>query len=119
MVHILGIYIKPTKSIIYGLINIYGINIKTANKIIENVGIGDKTKINELTKDQIYNINRWIESNCLVTTDLKKFDRNNIQRLRDIRCYKGIRHKLSLPVNGQRTHTNSKTQKKLGYKRLK
>jgi small subunit ribosomal protein S13 len=84
---------------------------KFADDILREVGVEGQTRANKLTDDEIAQINSVIENNYVVEGVLRRQVSQNISRLRDIRCYRGDRHRRGLPVNGQRTKTNARTRK--------
>ena len=84
---------------------------KYANDICSNVSIDKNKRVNDLTEDEIIKIRECIDKNYLVEGDLRRSVSNNIKRLTDLGCYRGLRHRNKLPVRGQRTHTNARTRK--------
>ncbi len=117
MIHIFGITMDPNKKIPYALKAIYGLGNKRVEEICAYMGINNKTKITTLNDGQISKMCRFIEQNYLIETELRKNISYNLKRLLDIKSYRGLRHVHGLPVNGQRTHTNAKTQKALSKRR--
>ena len=113
MARIVGISIPDEKKVYIGLQYIYGIGTYISNQICEKVNIDKHKKVKLLTDEEIANIRNYIDANLLVEGDLRKKVVRNIKNLIDIGCYRGVRHRLKLPVRGQRTHTNAKTVKKL------
>jgi small subunit ribosomal protein S13 len=111
MARLLGVEIPDDKIAEIGLTEIYGIGKSRAKKILDQLGIDSKKKIEELTSQQLDQIRSFIEKNYATEGRLKQQVRQNIQRLKDIRCHRGIRHKLGLPVRGQRTRSNARTRK--------
>lgn len=110
---------KRKKSLV-GIPSIYGIGIKTSRKIITSSGIGSKYRIRQLGYKKQYLISKYIRKNQLIVSiDLRKQVQKYIQHYLDIKSYRGNRHRLGYPVRGQRTHTNARTQKKLGSKRTR
>lgn len=116
MARIAGVDLPRDKRVVIGLTYIYGIGRSTAEKIIEICGIDPSTRVRDLTEDQANQIREIIEKQFLVEGDLRREVSMNIKRLRDIGCYRGIRHRRGLPVRGQRTKTNARTRK--GPKRV-
>ena len=115
MARIAGINIPTNKHIVIALQSIFGIG-KTRSKIIcETIKLDPSTKVSELTEDQLESI-RVAVSKYEVEGDLRREVAMNIKRLRDLGCYRGIRHRKSLPLRGQRTKTNARTRK--GPRRL-
>jgi small subunit ribosomal protein S13 len=119
MTHLFGTFIPENKGLYISLTNIYGLGTKQVINICKSVGINPKISINKLTKRQKDTLSYIIESQHIIDSDLKKNNRENLQTLVEIQSFKGIRHFKGLPVRGQRTSTNSKTQKRLGSARLK
>jgi small subunit ribosomal protein S13 len=111
MARIAGVDLPPNKIAEVGLTYIYGIGRARAQRILKEAGVLAGVKIKDLTEEQVGNIRRIIEAEGKVEGDLRKEIQMNVKRLIDIGCYRGIRHKLGLPVRGQRTHTNSRTRK--------
>lgn len=109
-VRIHGIILEPRKHVQIALRSIYGIGPKRAELICEKLGLEPYTKINELTDDQAKLLSDAV-SEYKVEGDLRREVAMHIKRLRDIGTYRGLRHKRSLPVRGQRTRTNSRTRK--------
>ena len=110
MARIAGINIPPHKHAEIGLTSIYGIGRRTAQKICETVGIPYSKKIKELTDNDLEKIRDEI-GRITIEGDLRREMSINIKRLMDLGCYRGMRHKLGLPVRGQRTRTNARTRK--------
>lgn len=105
---ILGITIPNNKRLEIGLTTLYGVGISRARKILKEVNVDPGTKPDNLTTEQENSIRKIIES-MTIEGSLKREIANNIKRLKDIKSYKGIRHMRRLPVNGQRSKTNSRT----------
>ncbi|HHT42955.1 MAG TPA: 30S ribosomal protein S13 [Firmicutes bacterium] len=116
MARIAGVDLPRDKRVVIGLTYIFGIGRSTAEKIIEICGIDPNTRVRDLTEDQANQIREIIEKQFLVEGDLRREVNMNIKRLRDIGCYRGLRHRRGLPVRGQRTKTNARTRK--GPKRV-
>ena len=115
MARIAGINIPTDKHIVIGLQSIFGIGQSRSKLICETLKLEPSTKVSELTEDQLESI-RVAVSNYEVEGDLRREVSMNIKRLRDLGCYRGIRHRKSLPLRGQRTKTNARTRK--GPRRL-
>ena len=115
MARIAGINIPTDKHILIGLQSIFGIGQTRSKLICETLKLEPSTKVSELTEDQLESI-RVAVSNYEVEGDLRREVAMNIKRLRDLGCYRGIRHRKSLPLRGQRTKTNARTRK--GPRRL-
>ncbi len=116
MVYIFNKYISPKKPIKIALTSIYGIGPKRVLEITDNLCINSNLRFYKLKLTQISRICKYIAFSYKVGSFLQKEIRENIKRFLKIKNYKGIRHKNSLPVRGQRTHTNAQTQKK--FKRV-
>ena len=115
MARIAGINIPTDKHIVIGLQSIFGIGHTRSKLICETLNLEPNTKVSELTEDQLESI-RVAVSKYEVEGDLRREVAMNIKRLRDLGCYRGIRHRKSLPLRGQRTKTNARTRK--GPRRL-
>ena len=111
MPRIAGVDIPENKKIRYSLRYIYGIGLQTADDILAKAGINPDTKAKDLSETEVGQIIAYIEAGVLVEGTLRRQVQQNIQRLRDIRCYRGERHRKGLPVRGQRTRCNARTRK--------
>ena len=111
MPRIAGVDIPENKKIRYSLRYIYGIGLQTADDILAEAGINPDTKAKDLSETEVGQIIAYIEAGVLVEGTLRRQVQQNIQRLRDIRCYRGDRHRKGLPVRGQRTRCNARTRK--------
>lgn len=111
MARIAGVNIPPQKRVEIGLTYIYGIGRSTSSKILSTVGIDPDTKVRDLTEEEILRLRETIDREVEVEGDLRRERSQNIKRLMDIGCYRGIRHRRGLPVDGQRTKTNARTRK--------
>ncbi len=112
MARINGVDLPNEKRAEIGLTYIYGIGRTTAAKICAACNIADGTRIKDLTEDEIAAIREYIDTNAIMTEgDLRRDRAQNIKRLMDIGCNRGLRHRKGLPVRGQRTHTNARTRK--------
>ncbi|EHL16878.1 30S ribosomal protein S13 [Peptoanaerobacter stomatis] len=111
MARIAGIDLPRDKRVIIGLTYIYGIGKKTSSKILATTGISEDTRIKDLTEEEVNLLRKEIDANYTVEGDLRREVSLNIKRLRDIRCYRGLRHMKGLPVRGQKTKTNARTRK--------
>ena len=111
MARIAGVDLPNDKRIEIALTYIYGIGRTSADKIIADIGINPDTRVKDLTEDEVAKIRGQIENNYKVEGDLKREVQSNIKRLTDIGCLRGRRHRLGLPVRGQRTKTNARTRK--------
>jgi small subunit ribosomal protein S13 len=108
---IAGVNIPTQKRVLIALQYIHGIGPKFAQEICRKVGIPDKRRVNELTDAEVLQIREAIDRDYVVEGDLRRDVAMNIKRLMDLGCYRGLRHRRSLPVRGQRTHTNARTRK--------
>ena len=111
MARIAGVDLPNDKRIEIALTYIYGIGRTSADEIIAHTGINPDTRVKDLTEDEVAKIRDQIENNYKVEGDLKREVQSNIKRLTDIGCLRGRRHRLGLPVRGQRTKTNARTRK--------
>ena len=111
MARIAGVDLPRDKRVIIGLTYIYGIGKQTSAKIHETTGIDESIRIKDLSEDQVNLLRKEIDANYTVEGDLRREISLNIKRLRDIRCYRGLRHMKGLPVRGQKTKTNARTRK--------
>jgi small subunit ribosomal protein S13 len=116
MARIAGVDLPREKRAVIGLTYIYGIGKATAAKLLQQAGISEDTRIKDLTEEEVSNLRSIIEDSLIVEGDLKREIAMNIKRLKEIGCYRGIRHRKGLPVRGQKTKTNARTRK--GPKRL-
>ena len=110
MARIAGVNIPLNKHIVIGLTSIYGIGSTSAQKVCAAVGIEPSTKVRDLTEDQLEALRSEV-TNYTIEGDLRREVSMNIKRLMDMGCYRGIRHRRSLPLRGQRTKTNARTRK--------
>ncbi len=111
MARIAGVEIPKNKKVTVGLTYIFGIGMTTSKKIIEKAKIDPDKKVKDLTEEEIQRIRTIIENECKVEGDLRTEVMMNIRRLREIGCYRGIRHMRKLPVRGQNTQANARTHK--------
>lgn len=111
MARIAGVDLPRKKRIEIGLTYIYGIGRTTSRRILEKLDMDPNTKTDDLTDGQINSIRRVIDGECKVEGELRTEISMNIKRLMDLGCYRGLRHRKSLPVHGQRTSTNARTRK--------
>ena len=111
MARISGIDLPKNKRGVIGLTYIYGIGRSTAAQILKNAGISEDKKVNEWNDDELALIRNYITDNIKVEGELRSETQLNIKRLMDIGCQRGIRHRLGLPLRGQRTKNNSRTRK--------
>jgi small subunit ribosomal protein S13 len=112
MARIYGVQLPSDKPVAYALTYLYGIGLKTAQLIIQHASISDRKRVKDLSKEEEAAILREIaDRKLLIEGDLRKKIALDIQRLREIKCYRGTRHLKGLPVRGQRTKTNARTRK--------
>lgn len=111
MARIAGVDLPRDKRVEIGLTYIFGIGRKTASNIIEATGINPDTRVRDLTEDEVAKLREYIDHNCRVEGDLRRDVAFDIKRLIEIGCYRGVRHRKSLPVRGQRSKTNARTRK--------
>jgi small subunit ribosomal protein S13 len=111
MARISGIDLPKNKRGVIGLTYIYGIGKSTSSEILKNAGISEDKKVNEWNDDELAAIRTFISENIKVEGELRSEVQLNIKRLMDIGCQRGIRHRLGLPLRGQRTKNNSRTRK--------
>ncbi len=111
MARIAGVDLPRKKRIEIGLTYIYGIGRTSSQKILSHLQIDPSTKTDDLTEEQINNIRKAIDNDFAVEGELRTEISMNIKRLMDLGCYRGLRHRKSLPVRGQRTSTNARTRK--------
>lgn len=111
MARIAGVDLPKNKRIEVALTYIYGIGRTTARKICEKAGVDINIKSDKLSEGEIVKIRDIIEHDYKVEGDLRRIVTQNVKRLMDLGCYRGLRHRKSLPVRGQRTHTNARTRK--------
>jgi small subunit ribosomal protein S13 len=111
LARIAGIDLPRNKRVEIALTYIFGIGRPTATRVLQEAGVDPGTKTAELTDIQITSIRQVIDHTCKVEGDLRREVSMNIKRLMDLGSYRGLRHRRSLPVRGQRTHTNARTRK--------
>lgn len=110
MARIAGINIPDDKRVEVSLTYIFGIGIPTSNKILEETGINKDVRVKDLSEDDLNGIRKSIEK-YVIEADLRRKVQMDIKRLQEIGCYRGIRHRLGLPVRGQTTKNNARTRK--------
>jgi small subunit ribosomal protein S13 len=108
---IAGINIPLNKRVEVGLTYIYGIGRSTSNQLLAEVGVEPDRKVRDLTDDEVVKLREAIEREVTVEGDLRRERSQNVKRLMEIGCYRGLRHRRGLPVRGQRTKTNARTRK--------
>ena len=111
MARLFGVDLPREKRIEIGLTYIYGIGNTTAKKIIAETGIDPDVRVKDISEDDLQKIREYIDKNLTVEGDLHREVSQNVKRLMEIGCYRGLRHRKGLPVHGQRTHTNARTRK--------
>ncbi|HIU78545.1 MAG TPA: 30S ribosomal protein S13 [Candidatus Avilachnospira avicola] len=111
MARIAGVDLPREKRIEIGLTYIYGIGVPSSNRILKEANVDPDTRVKDLTDDEVKRIADVIAQSQVVEGDLRREIAMNIKRLQEIGCYRGIRHRRSLPVRGQRTKTNARTRK--------
>ncbi len=116
MARIAGINIPLNKRVEVGLTYIYGIGRPMSNKLLAEAGIGPDTYVRDLTEDEVAKLRDAIDRDFTVEGDLRRERSQNVKRLMEIGCYRGLRHRRGLPVRGQNTKTNARTRK--GPKRM-
>jgi small subunit ribosomal protein S13 len=111
MARIAGVDLPRDKRLDIALTYIYGVGTTSAGKIVAGSGVAAATKVRDLSEDEVLKIRAFIDQNLKVEGDLRREVAQDIKRKIEIGCYQGIRHRRSLPVRGQRTHTNARTRK--------
>jgi small subunit ribosomal protein S13 len=111
MARIAGVEIPRDKQILFSLPYIYGVGRARARQVLEQTNIAPNTLTRDLTDDEVLRLRAVIENDYAVEGDLRREVRQNIQRLIEINCYRGSRHRKGLPVRGQRTKTNARTRR--------
>ena len=111
MARISGVDLPKDKRVEIGLTYIYGIGRQTAVTILKETGVNPDTRVKDLSEEDVAKLRDYIDRNCNVEGDLRREVALNIKRLVEIGCYRGVRHRRSLPVRGQNTKTNARTRK--------
>ena len=111
MARLFGVDLPLEKRIEIGLTYIYGIGNTTAKKIIAETGVNPDVRVKDISEEDLGKIREYIDKNLTVEGDLHREVSQNVKRLMEIGCYRGLRHRKGLPVRGQRTHTNARTRK--------
>ncbi|MBI5870134.1 MAG: 30S ribosomal protein S13 [Actinobacteria bacterium] len=123
MARIAGVNIPREKRVEIGLTYIYGVGRSTSCKVLDDLGISRNTYVRDLTDEEVSKLREYLDSNLVVEGDLRRERSQNIKRLMEIGCYRGLRHRRGLPVRGQRTKTNARGRKgpkrTVGVKRKK
>jgi small subunit ribosomal protein S13 len=108
---IAGVNIPREKRVEIGLTYIYGVGRSSALSVLKALDLDPDTKVRDLTEEEIAKLRAYIDQNLEVEGDLRRERSQNVKRLMEIGCYRGLRHRRGLPVNGQRTKTNARTRK--------
>jgi small subunit ribosomal protein S13 len=111
LARIAGVNIPTNKRVVIALQYIHGIGPAKAQEIMDKVGLPSERRVSQLTDQEVLQIREVIDRDYIVEGDLRREVAMNIKRLMDLGCYRGLRHRRSLPVRGQRTHTNARTRK--------
>jgi len=111
LARIAGVDLPREKRVEIGLTYIFGIGLTTSQKILRETGINPDTRVRNLTEEEVVRLREYIDRQLKVEGDLRREVGQNIKRLMEIGCYRGLRHRKGLPVRGQRTHTNARTRK--------
>lgn len=111
MARIAGVDLPREKRVEVGLTYVFGIGLTTSQMILRETGINPDTRVRDLTEEEVVRLREYIDRNLRVEGDLRREVSQNIKRLMEIGCYRGLRHRRGLPVRGQRTHTNARTRK--------
>lgn len=110
-VRLVGVDLPQSKRVEIALTYIYGIGLTTSKEILTATGVNPDTRVKDLTEEDLAKLRDYIQNNLKVEGDLHREVSQNIKRLMEIGCYRGLRHRRGLPVRGQRTHTNARTRK--------
>ena len=116
MARIAGVNVPLNKRVEVGLTYVYGIGRSTSNEILAEAGVSPDTYVRDLTEDEVTKIRDLVDRDLTVEGDLRRERSQNVKRLMEIGCYRGLRHRRGLPVRGQKTKTNARTRK--GPKRM-
>jgi small subunit ribosomal protein S13 len=116
MARIAGVNLPLNKRSEVGLTYIYGIGRSTSNRVLAEAGVSPETYVRDLTEDEVSKLRDLIDRSLIVEGDLRRERSQDIKRLQEIGCYRGLRHRRGLPVRGQNTKTNARTRK--GPKRM-
>lgn len=111
MARIAGIDLPKEKRVVIGLTYIYGIGVSSSRRILSEAGVSENTRVHALSNDDVAKIRAVITKSHKVEGALRTEISMNIKRLKDIGCYRGLRHRRNLPSRGQRTHTNARTRR--------
>ncbi len=111
MARIAGIDLPREKRVEIGLTYIYGVGVSKSHEILALADVDPDTRVSNLTEDEVSRLRSVIDRDCKVEGDLRREVNQNIERLKEINCYRGIRHRKNLPVRGQRTRTNARSKR--------
>ncbi|GFE71607.1 30S ribosomal protein S13 [Chroococcus sp. FPU101] len=111
MARISGVDLPRDKRVEIALTYLYGIGLTRSQEVLANTGVNPDTRVKDLTDEEVANLRAYIETNFEIEGDLRRLEAMNIKRLADIGTYRGRRHRLGLPVRGQRTRTNARTRR--------
>ena len=111
MARLVGVDLPRDKRIEVGLTYIFGIGLTTSKKILAETGVNPDVRVKDLSEEDLGKLRDYIQENLTVEGDLHREVSQNVKRLMEIGCYRGLRHRKGLPVRGQRTHTNARTRK--------
>ena len=111
MARLVGVDLPRNKRIEIALTYIYGIGLTTAKEIIAATGVDPDIRVKDLSEEDLAKLRDYVQQNLKVEGDLHREVSQNVKRLMEIGCYRGLRHRRGLPVRGQRTHTNARTRK--------
>ena len=111
MARIAGVDLPREKRVEIGLTYIFGIGLTTSQTVVRETGINPATRVRDLTEEEVVRLREYIDRNLKIEGDLRREVSQNIKRLMEIGCYRGLRHRKGLTVRGQRTHTNARTRK--------
>jgi small subunit ribosomal protein S13 len=108
---IAGVDLPRDKRVEIGLTYLFGIGLSRSQKILAETGVSPDTRVRDLSDEDVASLRAYIEANCQIEGDLRRWEAMNIKRLADIGTYRGRRHRQGLPVRGQRTRTNARTRR--------
>ena len=111
MARIAGVDLPREKRVEIALTYIYGVGLTTSQRVLRETGINPDTRVRNLTEEEVVRLREFLDRNLKIEGDLRREVSQNIKRLMEIGCYRGLRHRRGLPVRGQRTHTNARTRK--------
>lgn len=111
MARISGVDLPRDKRVEIGLTYVFGIGLSRAQNILKETGVNPDTRVRDLSDEDVAKLRAYVEDNYQVEGDLRRWEAMNIKRLADIGTYRGRRHRMGLPVRGQRTRTNSRTRR--------